>query len=30
VLGTKSLQIEIGKGKRAEVTARFSYKASEM
>jgi plastocyanin len=29
VLGTKTLQIEIGKLKRANVTARFSYKASE-
>lgn len=26
VLGTKSLQIVIGKGKRGDVTARFSYK----
>jgi hypothetical protein len=29
-LGAKSMQIEIGKGKRADVTARFSYKASEL
>jgi hypothetical protein len=29
VLGTKTLEIEIGKLKRANVTARFSYKASE-
>jgi hypothetical protein len=29
VLGTRTLQIEIGKLKRAHVTARFSYKASE-
>ncbi len=29
VLGTRTLQIEIGKLKRANVTARFSYKASE-
>jgi hypothetical protein len=29
VLGTKTLAIEIGKLKRAHVTARFSYKASE-
>lgn len=29
VLGTKTLDIEIGKLKRANVTARFSYKASE-
>jgi hypothetical protein len=28
-LGTKSMQIEIGKGKRADVTARFSYKQTE-
>jgi hypothetical protein len=30
VLGTKSIPIQIGKGKRGDVTARFSYKASEM
>ena len=29
VLGTKTMKIEIGKGKRADVTARFSYKATE-
>jgi plastocyanin len=29
-LGTKTLKIVIGKGKRGDVTARFSYKASEM
>ena len=29
VLGTRTLAIEIGKLKRANVTARFSYKASE-
>ena len=28
-LGTKSMTVVIGKGKRADVTARFSYKASE-
>jgi hypothetical protein len=28
-LGTKSMQIEIGKNKRADVTARFSYKATD-
>ena len=28
-LGTKSIKVVIGKGKRADVTARFSYKASE-
>ena len=28
-LGTKSLKVVIGKGKRADVTARFSYKANE-
>jgi hypothetical protein len=27
VLGTRSLMVEIGKGKRGQVTARFSYKA---
>lgn len=30
VLGTKSMKVVIGKGKRADVTARFSYKASEL
>ncbi|HEY1814368.1 MAG TPA: carboxypeptidase regulatory-like domain-containing protein [Kofleriaceae bacterium] len=30
VLGTKTLRIVIGKAKRGDVTARFSYKASEM
>ena len=29
-LGAKSMRVEIGKGKRADVTARFSYKASEL
>lgn len=29
-LGGKSMKIEIGKGKRADVTARFSYKREEM
>jgi hypothetical protein len=29
-LGSKSMQIEIGKNKRADVTARFSYKREEM
>jgi plastocyanin len=29
-LGTKAMKIEIGKGKRADVTARFSYKREEM
>jgi hypothetical protein len=29
-LGTKSMQIEIGKNKRADVSARFSYKATEL
>ena len=29
-LGTKTLQIVIGKAKRGDVTARFSYKANEM
>ena len=29
-LGMKSMQIEIGKAKRADVTARFSYKREEM
>jgi hypothetical protein len=29
VLGTKTMKIEIGKGKRADVTARFSYKSSD-
>jgi hypothetical protein len=29
-LGMKSMSVEIGKGKRADVTARFSYKASEL
>ncbi|HEY5927583.1 MAG TPA: carboxypeptidase regulatory-like domain-containing protein [Kofleriaceae bacterium] len=29
-LGAKSMQIEIGKNKRADVTARFSYKRAEM
>ena len=29
-LGMKSMKIEIGKGKRADVTARFSYKREEM
>ena len=28
-LGTKSMQIEIGQNKRADVTARFSYKANQ-
>ena len=28
-LGTKSMKVVIGKGKRADVTARFSYKQSE-
>jgi hypothetical protein len=28
-LGSKSMQIEIGRNKRADVTARFSYKASD-
>jgi plastocyanin len=30
VLGTRTLKIVIGKAKRGDVTARFSYKASEM
>jgi len=30
VLGTKTVKISIGKAKRGDVTARFSYKASEM
>jgi plastocyanin len=29
-LGTKTLKVVIGKGKRADVNARFSYKAAEM
>jgi hypothetical protein len=29
-LGTRSMTIEIGKNKRADVTARFSYKATEL
>lgn len=29
-LGAKSMKIEIGKNKRADVTARFSYKRAEM
>lgn len=29
-LGTKSMKIVIGKGKRGDVSARFSYKASEL
>ena len=29
-LGTKSMKVVIGKGKRADVTARFSYKRNEM
>lgn len=29
-LGTKSMAVEIGKAKRADVTARFSYKANEL
>jgi hypothetical protein len=29
VLGEKTLAVEIGKGKRGQVTARFSYKANE-
>jgi len=29
-LGTKSMKVVIGKGKRADVTARFSYKATEL
>jgi len=29
VLGTRTLDVEIGKGKRGQVTARFSYKASD-
>jgi plastocyanin len=29
-LGTKSMKVVIGKGKRGDVTARFSYKRSEM
>ncbi len=29
-LGTKAIKISIGKAKRGDVTARFSYKASEM
>ena len=27
-LGTKSMKVVIGKGKKADVTARFSYKAN--
>ena len=30
VLGTRTVKIVIGKAKRGDVTARFSYKASEM
>ncbi len=30
VLGTKSMKVVIGKGKRGDVTARFSYKQNEM
>jgi plastocyanin len=30
VLGARSIKISIGKGKRGDVTARFSYKQSEM
>lgn len=29
-LGTRSLKVSIGKGKRGDVTARFSYKARDM
>jgi hypothetical protein len=29
-LGTKTLTVKIGKAKRGDVTARFSYKANEM
>jgi len=29
-LGTKTIKVVIGKGKRADVTARFSYKRDEM
>jgi len=29
-LGLKSMKVEIGKGKRADITARFSYKREEM
>jgi hypothetical protein len=29
-LGTKSLKVVIGKNKRADVSARFSYKATEL
>lgn len=29
-LGTKTIKVQIGRGKRADVSARFSYKASEM
>jgi len=29
-LGTRSMKVVIGKGKKADVTARFSYKASEL
>ena len=30
VLGTKAIKISIGRAKRGDITARFSYKASEM
>jgi hypothetical protein len=30
VLGTKTLRVSIGKGKRGDVSARFSYKATEL
>ncbi|HUJ57123.1 MAG TPA: carboxypeptidase regulatory-like domain-containing protein [Kofleriaceae bacterium] len=30
VLGTRSLRVVIGRGKRADITARFSYKARDM
>jgi hypothetical protein len=30
VLGTKTLKISIGKAKRGDVSARFSYKQNEM
>ena len=29
VLGTRTMDVEIGKGKRGQITARFSYKASD-
>ena len=30
MLGTKTLKVSIGKGKRGDVNARFSYKQNEM